>query len=150
VKRIDEPGIVDQLTSRLSRLSSETPRRWGTLTAHEMVCHLVDSYRFAIGERRVSAVDTFFTRTFLRLIALHTSLPWPKGVPTRPEVDPKREGTRPADFARDRDTLAAIVRAFPSHEGSFSPHPAFGPMTRREWMIWGYRHADHHFQQFGI
>ena len=150
MKRIDEPGIVDQLTSRLSRLSAETPRRWGTLTAHEMVCHLIDSYRFAIGERRVSAVDTIFTRTFLRLIALHTSVPWPQGVPTRPEVDPKREGTRPAEFVRDRDTLTAIVRAFPSHAGSFAPHPAFGPLSRREWMIWGYRHPDHHFRQFGI
>ena len=150
MKRIDDPGVVDELTSRLAQLSVETSRRWGTLTAHEMVCHLIDSYRFAIGERRVSAVDTIFTRTFLRLIALHTPIPWPQGVPTRPEVDPKREGTRPAQFASDRDTLAAIVRAFPSYAGPFAPHPAFGPMTRREWMMWGHRHADHHFRQFGI
>jgi len=43
-----------------------------------------------------------------------------------------------------------FVRAFPSYAGPFAPHPAFGPMTRREWMTWGYRHADHHFRQFGI
>jgi hypothetical protein len=150
LKRIDDPGVVDELTSRLARLSPETSRRWGTLTPHEMVCHLVDSYRIATGERAVSMVDTVFTRTLLRLIALHTSLPWPKGVSTRPEVDPKREGTRPAVFGRDRDTLAAIVKAFPAHTGSFAPHPFFGSMARREWMTWGYRHADHHFRQFGI
>jgi hypothetical protein len=147
---LDQPGVVDQLTARLQRLSPETPRKWGTMTPHEMMCHLTDSYRAATGEHNVSSVQTFASRTIIRLIALHTPLPWPAGVPTRPEVDPKRGGTRPADFAADRERLAATIHAFAQPRVGYAPHPGFGPLTRREWMIWGYRHADHHFRQFGI
>jgi hypothetical protein len=25
----------------------------------------------------------------------------------------------------------------------------FGPMSERDWMRWGYLHADHHLRQFG-
>jgi len=27
--------------------------------------------------------------------------------------------------------------------------PIFGPLTRAEWLRWGYLHADHHLRQFG-
>jgi Protein of unknown function (DUF1569) len=150
MKRLDEDGVVDELVGRLARLTHDTRGRWGKMTSPEMVCHLHDSYRVATGERDVSRVDTFFMRTVVRFIALHTALPWPHGVPTRPEVDPHRKGTRPADFERQRETLASQIRSFAVHAGSFAPHPGFGPLTRREWMMWGYRHADHHFRQFGI
>ena len=29
-------------------------------------------------------------------------------------------------------------------------HPFFGALTREEWMIWGYRHTDHHLRQFAV
>jgi len=29
-------------------------------------------------------------------------------------------------------------------------HPLFGPMSRAEWLRWGYLHMDHHFRQFGV
>jgi len=147
---LDQPGVLDQLTARLQRLAPDTPRKWGTMTPHEMICHLTDSYRTATGDHDVSGVQTFASRTIIRFIALHTSLPWPAGVPTRPEVDPKRAGTRPTDFAVDRGRLTETIRAFAQPRADYAPHPAFGPLTRREWMVWGYRHADHHFRQFGI
>jgi hypothetical protein len=28
------------------------------------------------------------------------------------------------------------------------PHPVFGPMTRVDWLRWGYLHVDHHLRQF--
>jgi hypothetical protein len=147
---LDQPAIVDQLALRLQRLTTDTERRWGTMTPHEMVCHLTDSYRTATGDHQVSSAETLASRTIIRFIALHTPVRWPPGVPTRPEVDPKRGGTRPADFTRDRERLAATILTFAARRGDFAPHPFFGPLTRHEWMIWGYRHADHHFRQFGI
>ena len=146
---LDDPGMVDAVIARLQRLTPDTERRWGTMTVDEMLCHLTDSYRTATGEHRASSAETFASRTIVRFIALHTPLSWPRGVPTRPEVDPKRGGTRPSEFARDRDALVAIVRSFPVVD-EYGPHPFFGRLTRREWMIWGYRHADHHLRQFGV
>ena len=84
------------------------------------------------------------------LDALHTSMPWPKGVPTRPEVDQEHGGTTPGDFARDHLAVAELLRRFAPSDLSTARHPVFGTMTRAEWLVWGYRHVDHHLRQFGL
>jgi hypothetical protein len=150
------PRILDtssalELADRLSRLTAETPRRWGTMTAHEMLCHLADSFRGVMGERPVSmAPASPAKRRLMRFVALHVPLPWPRGIPTRPEVDPKRSGTRPLAFESDRQEVIALLRKFTSPAARYQQHPMFGAMSRGEWMIWGYRHMDHHLRQFGL
>ena len=150
MKRLDQPGVADELIQRIARLTPDTVRQWGTMTPHEMICHVIDSYRVATGERVASRADTWVSRSMIRASALHTSLRWPPGVPTRPEVDPKRQGTRPAEFERDRHALVTELSAFAVPRARYANHPAFGALTPREWMIWGYKHPDHHLRQFGI
>jgi hypothetical protein len=41
----------DKLLDRLARLRPDTPRRWGKMTAHQMVCHCTDAFRNLLGER---------------------------------------------------------------------------------------------------
>jgi hypothetical protein len=77
-------------------------------------------------------------------------VPWPHGIPTRPEIDPQRRGTRPAEFARDRARVVELLRRFVQPSSRFARHPAFGAMTRDEWLLWGYGHLDHHLRQFGL
>jgi hypothetical protein len=149
--RLDEPAVIDSLERRLAALTPETSRRWGTLTAHEMICHLSDSFRGMLGERPTTAApSSAVQRQLVRFIALHTPLPWPKGVPTRPEVDPRRQGTQPVAFEADRAELQVLMRRFVTPGTVYAAHPMFGALSRREWMLWGYRHLDHHFRQFGI
>jgi hypothetical protein len=150
VKTLATPGTVDEVIARIARLDPASERRWGTLTPNEMLCHLADSYGGMLGDRIVTPVDTVLTRTVFRWVALHTALPWPKGVPTRPEVDPRQQGTQPVDFDRDRDAVVALIRRFITPGARYAHHPFFGSLTRREWLIWGYRHPDHHLRQFGI
>jgi len=119
------------------------------MTPHEMLCHLGDSFTAVTGGRQVSSAETWMSRNVLRLIALHTPLRWPPGVPTRPEVNPKLAGTKPADFERDRQAVVEHVRRFPGPDTRLGRHPAFGAMTRDEWLIWAFRHVDHHLRQFG-
>ena len=148
---LDGPGVVDGLERRLVSLTPESARRWGTLTAPEMICHLSDSFRGMLRERPASpATVSALQRQLVRFIALHTPLPWPQGVPTRPEVDPHRQGTQPVAFAADRAQLCELMRRFVIPNTVYAAHPMFGALSRREWMLWGYRHVDHHFRQFGI
>jgi hypothetical protein len=144
------PANVDELVQRIGRLQPASMRLWGTLTPHEMLCHLNDSFAAVLGEREVSAADTWFSRTLVKWIALHTSLPWPSGVPTRPEVDPKQLGTKPDEFERDRAAVVTTIRRFVLPATVCSRHPAFGTMSRNEWLLWGYAHVDHHLRQFGL
>ena len=122
------------------------------MNAHQMVCHLGDSFRLGLGQRDVSLASGILQRTVIKTIALHVPLPWPKGVPTRPEADQEISGTPPGDFDRDRRDLIAMINRFAAsnRDFQFGAHPIFGAMSEWEWMRWGYLHADHHLRQFGL
>jgi hypothetical protein len=143
---------VPELHNRLQRLTPATAALWGRMNAHQMVCHLNDSICVAMGERQSSEVITFWNRTLIRWVALHTRLRWPQGVPTRPEADQLIGGTKPVDFARDAAALAHSLQRFAQapRDFRFGRHPIFGELTELEWMRWAYRHADHHCRQFGV
>lgn len=150
-RSLSTPGAVDELIDRLQSLSPDTPRRWGTMTTHEMLCHVADSFRGVFGERPISKIrSTAISRHLTRLLALHVPLPWPKGIPTVPEIDPKRAGTRPAVFEADRHETIALLNRFAGPDAQ--PHEHFAPsaMSRSDWQIWACRRLDHHLRQFDV
>ena len=142
----DHQSIVE----RISALTLSDRRLWGKMSAHQMVCHLCDSYRVALGEKSASPADSFVSRTIVKFIALRLPMKWPKGVATRPEVEQGVGGTAPVEFEKDRAELLSAIERFCSGGVNLAiPHPFFGRMTLQEWMRWGYLHADHHLRQFG-
>jgi hypothetical protein len=150
MRTLDSPA-VKELLDRLQRLRPDSRALWGRMNVHQMVCHLNDSFRVAMGEKTASEDVTFLNRTLIRWVGLHVPLPWPKGVPTRPELDPLAGGTEPVEFLHDQAQLALTIERFAQQPRTyrFSRHPIFGHLTDWEWMRWGYLHADHHFRQFG-
>ena len=141
--------MAEEFCRRLAKLEASAAARWGKMNAHQMVCHLLDSFRAVSGERFVSQKINWFSRNVMRWGALHTPVPWPKGAPTRPEIAQDGGGTPPLDWASDVAALSARLRTFPA-QTKFGPHPIFGEMQLAEWQIWAYRHCDHHFRQFGV
>ena len=141
-----------QLIDRLQQLRPDSPRQWGKMSAHQMVCHLSDSFLLAMSQRTVNSAGNLVTRTFVRWIALHTPLTWPKGVKTLPEVDQEIGGTKPAEFGRDVEHLVSLMAIFvrPTRDFDWQVHPIFGRLSEREWLHWGYRHVDHHLRQFAL
>jgi len=120
------------------------------MSAPQMVCHLCDSYRVALGEKAVGSATGFLQRTIVKWIALELPMNWPSGTPTPPEVEQGIGGTPPDEFKEDRTELISLVNRFCSKDTELKIlHPFFGRMSRREWLRWGYLHADHHLRQFG-
>jgi len=144
-----EPAVVALLHRRILRLQPDASAKWGRMNAPQMICHLNDSFRAATGEKYVSPAGSLFYRTLVKWIAVRTPIKWPPGVPTRPEIEQGRGGTPPSDWERDRADLLAVMDAF-AERRTFAPHPMFGKMSRRDWLVWGYRHVDHHLRQFGV
>ena len=136
-----------ELLDRLGRLSPEAKPRWGRMNAPQMLAHLVSWMEMADG--RLPTVDK-------RLLMRHPPLkqliiywmPWPKGVPTAPELI-GREGS---DWAIAHAAVRTLIQSFETRDpkAPWPVHPAFGKMTSRAWGVLGYRHTDHHFRQFGI
>ena len=139
------------ILARLAALRPDQPARWGRMSAHQMICHLSDSYLAGMGEKHVSMATGVVQRTVMKFGALYVPLRWPRGIATRPEMDQQTGGTRPAEFEADRRKLIAIIGRFSAANRGFTwaRHPLFDEMRDSEWLRWGYLHADHHLRQFG-
>jgi hypothetical protein len=151
VKTLARPDDKAEIVRRLRALRPENVRRWGRMSAHQMVCHLADSFRLMLGEKPVRAVGSVLHRTIVKWIALYVPLPWMHGIRTRPEIDQQCGGTSPVDFAADLAQLEALLERITSDTShpERPAHPLFGRLSEDEWLRWGYLHMDHHFRQFG-
>jgi hypothetical protein len=151
MKSLADPDIRISAVERLKTVQADSPARWGKMNAHQMVCHLSDSFRLALRERTASPATGFFQRTIVKWIALYLPAPWPKGLPTRPEMEQGAGGTPPDAFAEDRRGLVVLIERFSRSDTSFEgvQHPLFGEMSKAEWLRWGWLHVDHHLRQFG-
>jgi hypothetical protein len=140
---------MDGLVRRLERLAHSTQRRWGTLSAGEMLCHLADASASVLSRPGGPAGRP---RTLRKWLALYTPLPWPHGLRTPPNVDPRQDGSRPGEFEQDRERAIAGLRALAGAPAEALParHLHLGAMQQRDWRRWGYRHTDHHLRQFGL
>jgi hypothetical protein len=153
MQRLISNADRDALVTRLRSLRADTPARWGRMNCSQMVCHLADTFRWALGERSAGERrDNLLSRTLIKWVALGTEMPWPKGYQTgKPFAQVEGGGTPPAEFERDRDDLVALMdrwMAIPAGAAR-PPHPTFGPLTLAEWRRWAWAHMDHHFRQFG-
>jgi hypothetical protein len=152
MKLLSDPGCKQEILARLKQIGPETPRKWGKMNASQMICHLNDCYLAPMGDRPMEIPQGFSLMSVMKQFALYAPFPWPRGVPTRPEFDQHGGGgTPPAQFESDMRILLASIEKFTGQPRNFNfrPHPMFKEMSEKDWMRWGYLHADHHLRQFG-
>ena len=140
-----------EIQRRLKSVTTESQRRWGRMSVHQMVCHLADTFRMALGHKAATAPCGLLQRTVIKWMALYAPLRWPPGITTSPELDQLGViATPPTDFAADLAQVEALMRLMIAETRSLTlPHPVFGPMSEAAWLRWGYLHTDHHLRQFG-
>jgi hypothetical protein len=139
-----------EILERLAGLSADTPRRWGKMTSHQMIVHLRDAFLCPLGEKAASKARVPLPRAVMKFGALYFPVKWPKGVPTRPEMEQGVGGTLPVAFDGDLEKLVSVVERFAGTREFGVGHPMFGVMSGKDWMRWGYLHCDHHLRQFGV
>ena len=155
MKSLLHPRDRAAIETRLAALTPDRGRRWGRMTAPQMVCHLTDAFRGVLGERgsaETARSTTLLGRTVVKWTALSMPLPWPHGLRTSPAADQERGGTPPAVFENDVSALLAATDRFLAELSVVArrPHYIFGPLSEEQWARWGYRHMDHHLRQFGL
>jgi hypothetical protein len=140
-----------EILRRLRAVRPESVRRWGRMSAHQMICHCSDAFRMLVDQKPVSMATGFPQRTVIKWIALYGPLPWPAGILTRPEIDQECGGTKPMEFDADVAGLEALVDRVIGQIGALDGrvHPIFGRLSEAAWLRWCYLHMDHHLRQFG-
>ena len=152
----------DAMHARIDRLSRESVRKWGTMSAHEMVCHAADQLRIAMGDidtqpgplrfrfgsRELKAPLGPLRFEFYRRVAVGW-LPWPRA---RLGAAPEMLTTAPAEWHGDIAALQSLVDRVGRKDlaETWAPHPLFGRISGREWSFLCWKHLDYHLRQFGV
>lgn len=136
-----------ELLERLDRLTAEHRALWGRMTAPQMVSHLLESMRMALGDLAVVPKRLPLRYPPIKQLAIYW-MPFAKGRPTAPELIARVPAAWSVDVAALAETFARFAARDPNRR--WPDHPAFGAMTGRAWARLTYRHADHHFRQFGV
>lgn len=141
---------IESLIARIAGLSPEQSRKWGTMTAGQVVPHMTDPLRVALGERQAGAIPSIFSAPVFSDFVVWV-MPWPKGAPTAPEFIHGQKGTPPEGFERDKQALLLAIHRFREHAETttFAANPVFGKLSNRAWGRLMWRHIDHHLRQFG-
>jgi len=143
----------DSLLARFDQLEPSSERRWGRMNVEQMICHVSDPIRIALGEMEVADVSNVMTRTVLRWLVL-AGMPAPKGkVKTFEEIDQVAgSGTPPTSLDEDRATLKTLIDRLVADapKGQLAPSPAFGKLSGRQYGRLFYCHMHHHLNQFGV
>ncbi len=137
-----------ELLARLHRLSPDRPRRWGRMTAPQMLAHLGDQMRLTLREHDAAPIPGPYRNPIVRHVVIYW-LPWPQG---RIQSPPEGFTTAPTTWASDLAALEERVERLAAQgpEGSWPDHPMFGHMSGRDWGVFCYRHFDHHLRQFDV
>ncbi|HET7294707.1 MAG TPA: DUF1569 domain-containing protein [Vicinamibacteria bacterium] len=136
------------MLKRLGHLAPDAPRRWGRMSAAQMVAHLTDQMHHALGDSPVAPRRGVLRWPPVRYASIYL-LPWPKG---RIKGPSEAFLTQPTSWDEDVGTLVTLVERFAARGpgGRWPDHALFGGMSGTDWGVFVHKHFDHHLSQFGV
>ncbi|HKZ77965.1 MAG TPA: hypothetical protein VJ124_06535 [Pyrinomonadaceae bacterium] len=137
-----------KILARLRALKPDANRRWGRMSAPQMVAHLTDQMHHALGDDPVTARPGKLRWPPVRFASIYL-LPWPKG---RIQGPPEAFTTQPTSWEADIRELERLLERFAARdpEDNWPDHALFGHMSGRDWGVFVHKHCDHHLRQFGV
>lgn len=145
----NEPDRQD-LLSRFDKLRPDTQAQWGKMSAPQMLAHIGDSMRMAIGAMRVEPTRTPLRFTPIKQLVIYALPSTPKNLPTAPELRKTPPGVWTEDLRDVKELVRRAVVRYDQRATKWPDHPAFGKMSPRAWGVLIYKHLDHHLHQFGV
>ena len=145
MKSFFDVDVRAELMARVQKVTPESRAQWGKMNAEQMLMHLTQSLRMAVGELAVKSKKLPLRYPPLRQLVVYV-LPWPKGSPTAPELIP----SNCESMENCKREIARLADVFAAHSGAWPEHPAFGKLSRGGWGVLVRRHIDHHLRQFGV
>ena len=151
MKNLFDATVANQVKTRLGKLEPQSERRWGKMTAAQMLAHCSVSMQWAAVEvvPEKGALPARLMGRLVKPMVLRNEGPLRKNSPTAKSLIVADE----RDFAKERERLSGLIDKFAVGGAAGctkNPHSFFGRMTPEEWAILMYKHLDHHLRQFGV
>lgn len=150
MKNLFDATAVAELKQRMSRLTPDSTRQWGRMSAAQAMAHCSTSVEMALGE--CNPPRMMAGRIFGRMIkplAIGNDAPMKKNSPTSPVLLVNDD----RDLDKERARLSTLMDRFAAGGAAgctAHPHTFFGSMSPEEWAVLMYKHVDHHLRQFGV
>ena len=142
-----DAGAPEEIDARLAQLQPTARARFGTMTPSKMVCHLIDALEIALGKAPAAARRSLLPKTLVRWLVIYV-VRWPKGkAKSVPEMLRTQSTSWHADLTRLRVLIQEAAHRGPDRP--WSPDPAFGKLSGRDYGYFLYKHIVHHLEQFG-
>lgn len=149
MKTIFDGVTHEELIERIGRLTPESERLWGKMTASQMMEHTARALEMATGQKPMKQMFLGKLIGWAVKPGFISERPMPKNAPTGPSLKIQND----PDFEPTRDKLKGLITDFyglgeSGTDGNI--HGFFGSLTGKQWGETQYKHVDHHLQQFGV
>jgi len=151
MKNLFDAAVTSQVQTRLGNLTPQSERRWGKMTAPQMLAHCSLSMQWALGEvvPEKAPLPVRLVGRLVKPMVFRNEEPLRKNTPTAKSLIVADE----RDLSKERARLAGLIDRFSAGGAggcTKNAHGFFGKMTADEWAILMYKHLDHHLRQFGV
>jgi hypothetical protein len=136
-----------EIIGRLGNLSSDSKASWGKMNCSQMLAHVADGMRMALGDLKTAPKKTPLRFRPVKHLIIYW-LPFPKGAPTAPELISRQAENIETEVSAIKDLIEQFAGRADASE--WAHHPAFGKLSSKDWGALGYKHIDHHLKQFGV
>lgn len=142
--------VVQQLESRINKLTPETLPQWGKMNVSQMLAHVNVSYHVIQSDKKPKY--NFFMKLMMKWIIkgiVVSEKPYKKNSRTAPNFIITDE----RDLGEEKEKLIANLRKVQQQGASYydgKENPGFGTLTLNEWNNLFYKHLDHHLKQFAV
>ena len=138
------------LLGRFDKLRPDSRAEGGRMTAAQMLTHIGDAMRMAIGAVKVDAKRTPLRFTPIKQLVIYALPSAPRNLPTAPELKKTQPGVWTEDLRDLKELVRRAVLRYDQPATKWPDHPAFGKLSSRAWGVLTYKHLDHHLRQFGV
>lgn len=145
MKSIFDKNNFEELKTRLQEINSSSTPGWGKMNVAQMLHHLNITIEAPLGKIETKGKPIFFMKLFKGV--LYNDKPFGKGHHT--PNDFKTTGLFVVEKEKQK-CLSNLTDVYSRNiNGNYLPHIVYGKITNEQWGLYFYKHADHHFRQFG-
>ncbi len=136
-----------EITDRIASVANESERKWGKMSAAQMLVHCQQPIKVGLGELKLGTNLLFMILGPFIKKKLMKEVPFDQNLPTHKDFIITHEPS----LVEERQKLIDLVNQFNDKKDSLAiKHPIFGKMSTQQWDSLNWKHLDHHLRQFGI
>lgn len=143
-----EANAIQDLETRLSKLTPNTSPQWGKMNVSQMLNHCSSQMEIMLDKKPLKS--NFIIRIFGKFIKKNilAGKPTKKNSPTAKELLPVNVDS----FEAEKEKIIQLMHEVNKNQASFEgkEHPFFGKLTMDEYGKITWNHIDYHLGQFGV